>query len=308
MLLYGKESFRIYSKKCKRVEYMKLMIKFLFSVLGIVLVSGFPVLIGGMVVGELRLAEYGAALEAVLRGLWPLQEFSVLNMRTNREIPLFPTIAEYIIYSLELLFLAYAVAIFCAITFTVLTMLLKEKARQRIKMALYFLESLPDLLVIMLAQLAVIAIYLQTNVLISKIAVVQNEHIYWLPVLCLALLPMIQLYRLCMLTFQDEERKMYVELARSLGFSKVFVIWVHMFRNAIISVFFQSKKTVWFMLSNLFVLELMFNIPGIMLFMKDNISPEVFLISIFSFFLPIFLLYSIGEWLVLRHLRGKEAI
>ena len=287
---------------------MKLMIKFLFSVLGIVLVSGFPVLIGGMVVGELRLAEYGAALEAVLRGLWPLQEFSVLNMRTNREIPLFPTIAEYIIYSLELLFLAYAVAIFCAITFTVLTMLLKEKARQRIKMALYFLESLPDLLVIMLAQLAVIAIYLQTNVLISKIAVVQNEHIYWLPVLCLALLPMIQLYRLCMLTFQDEERKMYVELARSLGFSKVFVIWVHMFRNAIISVFFQSKKTIWFMLSNLFVLELMFNIPGIMLFMKDNISPEVFLISIFSFFLPIFLLYSIGEWLVLRHLRGKEAI
>ncbi|MDN3449731.1 ABC transporter permease subunit [Planococcus sp. APC 3906] len=287
---------------------MKLMIKFVFSVVGIVLVSGFPVLIGGLVAGELRLAEYIGALEAVLRGLWPLQEFTVLNMRTNREIPLFPTIGEYIIYSLELLFLAFAVAIFFAITFTVLTMLLKEKARQRIKMALYFLESLPDLLVIMLAQLAVIAVYLQTNVLISKIAVVQGDHIYWLPVLCLALLPMIQLYRLCMLTFQDEERKMYIELARSLGFSKVFVIWVHMFRNAIISVFFQSKKTIWFMLSNLFVLELMFNIPGIMLFMKDNISPEVFLVSIFSFFLPIFLLYSIGEWLVLRHLRGKEAI
>ncbi|WP_416145349.1 ABC transporter permease subunit [Planococcus koreensis] len=287
---------------------MKLMIKFVFSVVGIVLVSGFPVLIGGLVAGELRLAEYIGALEAVLRGLWPLQEFTVLNMRTNREIPLFPIIGEYIIYSLELLFLAFAVAIFFAITFTVLTMLLKEKARQRIKMALYFLESLPDLLVIMLAQLAVIAIYLQTNVLISKIAVVQGDHIYWLPVLCLALLPMIQLYRLCMLTFQDEERKMYIELARSLGFSKVFVIWVHMFRNAIISVFFQSKKTIWFMLSNLFVLELMFNIPGIMLFMKDNISPEVFLVSIFSFFLPIFLLYSIGEWLVLRHLRGKESI
>ena len=308
MLLYGKENLRTYLKVRKRVEYMKLMIKFVFSVLGIVLISGFPVLIGGLVAGELRLAEYVSALDAVLRGLWPLQEFTVLNMRTNREIPLFPTISDYITYSLELLFLAFAVAIFFAITFTVLTMLLKEKARHRIKMALYFLESLPDLLVIMLAQLAVLAIYLQTNVLISKIAVVQGEHIYWLPVLCLALLPMIQLYRLCMLTFQDEERKMYVELARSLGFSKVFVIWVHMFRNAIISVFFQSKKTIWFMLSNLFVLELMFNIPGIMLFMKDNISPQVFLVSIFSFFLPIFLLYSIGEWLVLRHLRGKEAI
>lgn len=287
---------------------MKLIAKFIFSMLGIVLISGFPVLIGGLVVGEFRLAEYFAALEMVLRGIWPLQEYTILNFRTNREIALFPTISGYILYSLQLLFLAFSVAVFLAIAFTMLTMLLQEKARHRVKMSLYFLESLPDLLVIMLAQLIVISIYLKTDTLISKIAVVQDERIYWLPVACLALLPTIQLYRLCMLTFQDEERKMYVELARSLGFSKVYVVWVHMFRNAIISVFFQSKKTIWFMLSNLFVLELMFNIPGIMLFMKDNISPEVFLVSIFSFFLPIFLLYSLGEWLVLRHLRGKEAI
>ncbi|MBZ5202176.1 peptide ABC transporter permease [Planomicrobium chinense] len=99
---------------------------------------------------------------------------------------------------------------------------------------------------------------------------------------------------------------MYVELARSLGFSRAFIVLVHMFRNAVISVFFQSKKTLWFMLSNLFVLELMFNMPGIMLFMKDNISPEVFLVAVFSFFIPMFLVYSIGEWFFLRHYRGKE--
>ncbi|UJF26322.1 ABC transporter permease subunit [Planococcus sp. 107-1] len=107
---------------------------------------------------------------------------------------------------------------------------------------MYFLESLPDLLIIMAAQLGIIFIYLKTDVLISKIAVVGGDKIYWLPVLCLSILPMIQLYRLCMLTFQEEERQMYVELARSLGFSKVFIVWMHMFRNAIISVFFQSKK------------------------------------------------------------------
>lgn len=307
VIIWKKESLDLFEKN-KRVKFMKIIIKFIFSVIGIVLISGFPVLISGLVVGEFRLVEYVAALEIVLREIWPLQDYTILNLRTNREIALFPTIAGYILYSLEILFLAFAVAVFFAITFTMLTMLLKERARERVKMSLYFLESLPDLLVIMLAQLLVISIYLKTNILLSKIAVVQNEHIYWLPVACLALLPMIQLYRLCMLTFQDEERKMYVELAQSLGFSKVFIIWVRMFRNAIISVFFQSKKTIWFMLSNLFVLELMFNIPGIMLFMKDNISPEVFLVSIFSFFLPIFLLYSLGEWLVLRHLRGKEAI
>lgn len=283
-----------------------IILRFVFSLLGIVLISGFPVLIGGLTEGELRISEYISSLQLILKEVWPLQEFSVMNMRTGREIFLFPTIAEYILYSLQILFLAFAAAVVFALVFTVLTMLLSEKARERVKLFLYFLESLPDLLIIMAAQLGIIFIYLKTDVLISKIAVVGGDKIYWLPVLCLSILPMIQLYRLCMLTFQEEERQMYVELARSLGFSKVFIVWMHMFRNAIISVFFQSKKTIWFMLSNLFVLELMFNMSGIMLFMRDNISPEVFLVTIFSFFLPMFILYSVGEWFFLRHFRGKE--
>lgn len=286
---------------------MGVLLRFLFSLIGIILISGFPILIGGLMEGKLKISEYIASLQLVLNEVWPLQEFSVLNMRTQREIFLFPTIAEYIGYSLQILFLAFAAAVF-ALLFTVLTMLLSEKARERVKITLYFLESIPDLLIIMAAQLGIIFIYLKTDVLISKIAVVGGDRIYWLPILCLSILPMIQLYRLCMLTFQEEERQLYVELARSLGFSKVFIIWVHMFRNAIISVFFQSKKTIWFMLSNLFVLELMFNMPGIMLFMRDNISPEVFLVTIFSFFLPMFILYSLGEWFFLRHFRGKEVV
>lgn len=284
---------------------MKFITKFIFSLAGILLVSGFPVLIRGLLEGELRLREYAATLEGMLREIWPLKEFSVLNMRTQRETLLFPTIADYISYSLQLLLLAFAVAVIAALGATVLTLLLSEKNRERVKMALYFLESIPDLLIIMLAQWGVILIYQQTDILISKIAVVGGERIYWLPVLCLAILPTIQLYRLCILTFQEEERQMYVELAQSLGFSKLFIIFIHMFRNAIISVFFQSKKTIWFMLSNLFVLELMFNIPGIMLFMKDNITPEVFLVTILGFFLPIFVMNSLGEWYFLRRFKGK---
>ncbi|WP_436836764.1 ABC transporter permease subunit [Planococcus liqunii] len=285
---------------------MNLLIRFVFSIAGIVLISGLPELVKGLLAGELQLKGYAASIQSVLSNIWPIQDFAVFNIRTQRDILLFPTIAEYISYSLQILFLAFAAAVFFAMLFTVVTMLLPEPARERIKSVLYILESVPDLLVIMLAQLGVILIYQQTDVLISKIAVVGGDRIYWLPILCLMLLPAIQLYRLSMLTFQEEERQMYVELARSLGFSKAFIVLVHMFRNAVISVFFQSKKTLWFMLSNLFVLELMFNMPGIMLFMKDNISPEVFLVAVFSFFIPMFLVYSLGEWFFLRHYRGKE--
>lgn len=287
---------------------MKISIKFLFSLLGIIAVSGFPVLISGLVKGEVRFLEYIQSIRDALASLWPIQELSVENYRIGREVPVFPQIFEYISYSLQILFLALTSAILLAVILTILTMLLPEPIRKRIKMSLYFLESLPDLLVIMLVQFAVIVFFQKSGILISKIAVVNGERIYWLPVICLLILPMIQLYRLCMLTFQEEERQMYVELAKSLGFSKVYILLVHMFRNAIISVFFQSKKTMWFMLSNLFVLELMFNLPGIMLFLRDNLSPTIFLLTVLSFFFPMFLLYSFGEWLFLRHFRGKEGV
>ncbi|UJF26323.1 hypothetical protein [Planococcus sp. 107-1] len=110
---------------------MGIILRFVFSLLGIVLISGFPVLIGGLTEGELRISAYISSLQQVLKEVWPLQEFSVMNMRTGREIFLFPTIAEYILYSLQILFLAFAAAVVFALVFTVLTMLLSEKARER---------------------------------------------------------------------------------------------------------------------------------------------------------------------------------
>lgn len=287
---------------------MKFLLRLVFSVIGIILVSGLPTLIRDGLAGNLSIGKYFQSIGLTLKDLWPLQEFTVLNYSTGKDVLVFPKIFDYIEYSLQILFLALLAAVFLALAFTVMTMLLPDSARERVKMMLYFLESLPDLLIIMLAQIGVIFIFEKSGILVSKIAVIGEDRIYWLPVLCLAILPMIQLYRLCMLTFQEEERQMYVDLARSLGFSKVYIILMHMFRNAVISVFFQSKKTMWFMLSNLFVLELMFNLPGIMLFLRDNLTSQIFLLTVFSFFLPMFFLYSLGEWFFVRHMRGKAAV
>nr|WP_249023407.1 hypothetical protein [Planococcus salinarum] len=55
-------------------------------------------------------------------------------------------------------------------------------------------------------------------------------------------------------------------------------------------------------------MELMFNLPGIMLFLRDNMYPSAFLVTVFSFFLPMFVLYSFGEWYFVRRLRGKGAV
>lgn len=286
---------------------MKALLNILMAISGIILAGSLPILIAGWLLGEWRWQAYFESIRTTLKGLWPIGEIAFFNYRAGQEIALFPNVSAYIVYSLEILFMALIAAVAVSLVLTVVTMLLAEKVRERVKMALYFLESIPDLLIIMLAQLLVIMFFKQTGILISKIAVAGGDRIYWLPVLCLAILPTIQLYRLSMLTFQEEERQMYVELARALGFSKVYIVLVHMFRNAIISVFFQSKKTMWFMLSNLFVLELMFNLPGIMLFLSGNMHPMGFLVAIFSFFLPMFLLYSFGEWFFISR-RHKKAV
>lgn len=269
---------------------LKWTLQLIVAFVGILLLSGMPILITGLQQGEFWWKEYGEHLLV----LFPFSDF--LNQYYG------PHIREYIGYSLEILFLALFMAIVLALLFTVITMLCKERTRQQIKTVFFFLESLPDILVILLIQLTVIIIHKNTGIFVSKIAVTGDEKIYMLPIFCLMILPMVQLYRLSMLTFEAEERKMYVELARSLGFRKLIILLIHIYRNAIISIFFQSKKTMWFMLSNLFILERMFNMPGIMFHLSGNMSGEIFLIAICSFFFPVFIVYSFGEWYFLRRL------
>ncbi|MEI4770846.1 hypothetical protein WAX74_14575 [Psychrobacillus sp. FJAT-51614] len=274
---------------------LKWGVQLVVAFIGILLISGLPIMITGFQEGEFRWKEYTQHILAI---------FPVSNFMHQYYSP---HLGKYIIYSLEILFLALLVAIFLALIFTIITMLFKERTRQHIKTTFFFLESIPDILVILLVQLAVIMIHKNTGIFLS-IAATGGEKIYILPVFCLMILPMVQLYRLSMLTFEAEERKLYVELAISLGYGKLIILIIHIFRNAIISIFFQSKKTMWFMLSNLFILERMFNMPGIMFHLSQNMSGELFLITVCSFFLPVFILYSFGEWYFLRRLNRGGAI
>ncbi|MGM0841350.1 MAG: ABC transporter permease subunit [Bacillota bacterium] len=96
-------------------------------------------------------------------------------------------------------------------------------------------------------------------------------------------------------------------MARSIGLGKLVILTFHILRNAVISVFFQSKKTIWFMLSNLFVLELLFNIAGITRFLKSTLQPKMFTIAVLSIFIPLFVFYTVGEiFLSKKANKGEE--
>src|SRR5699024_11723242 len=78
----------------------------------------------------------------------------------------------------------------------------------------------------------------------------------------------------------DELNKSYVDLAKSRGLNDSELLFNHVLRNAIISIFAHSKSILWFMLSNLLLIEYVFNLAGLMRFMFDFYSPEVLTVGL----------------------------
>ena len=284
------------------------LLKFLLSIIGIIFIGGLPVLLSGIGQRELRLGAYWQSVKEIVYAMFHTGDLTYVVIGGQKERDLFPYLWEPITYSLIILFSAFLVASFLSIFLTILTMLFSKRNRNRIKFIFYLFEAMPDVLVILLSQLLVLYLYKHTGILFFEIASVDTERAYLLPILVLAVLPTIQLFRISILSFEREEGKEYVTLAQSIGLSKLVILTFHILRNAIISVFFQSKKTVWFMLSNLFVLELLFNITGITRFLKSTLQPKMFTIAILTLFIPLFVFYTVGELVLSKKANKGEEI
>ncbi|MCA1064877.1 ABC transporter permease subunit [Rossellomorea sp. AcN35-11] len=284
-----------------------ILLKFFLSVTGIILVGGFPVLLSGIGDREWRVQEYWESIKGIVYALFHPGELTYVIIGGEKERDLFPYLWEPILYSLLLLFSAFLLAGFLSILLTILTMLFSQRNRNRIKFILYVFESIPDVLVILMTQLLVLTLYKKTGILFFEIASVDTERAFLLPVLVLAILPTVQMFRISIFSFESEEKKDYVTLAKSIGLGKWMILTFHILRNAVISVFFQSKKTIWFMLSNLFVLELLFNIAGITRFLMSTLQEEMFTIAVLSIFIPLFFFYTVGEMVLSKTAnRGEE--
>jgi peptide/nickel transport system permease protein len=289
------------------MKILQILKTFILSIIGILLMGGLPVLVSGLANNEWRFAQYWTTIGKIIDAILHPSGLTYKVIGGQKERDLFPYLWDPIQYSLTVLFSSFFLAMLMAVLLTIFTMMFTEKIRNSIKFGFYLLETLPDLLIILLLQLVLLYYYKQTGMIVVGIAATYEEKVYLLPILVLAILPAIQLYRLTILTFEKEEKKDYVLLAKSIGFGRFFILIVHILRNAVISVFFQSKKTVWFMLSNLFVVELLFNIPGITRFLMSTLQPKLFTLALLSIFIPLFLFYNLGEYILSRKAnRGEE--
>lgn len=217
-------------------------------------------------------------------------------------MPLFPEFLDKYLLSMKYLFCALIVSLIMAVLLTYLVMLFSPVVRRKFKFVLFILESLPDIFVILVLQLCVIWLYKASGIRLFNIVNSYGEPALVLPILTLSILPTVYIVKYLLLAFEEENDRLYVELARGKGLNQSYILFIHIFRNAVISLLNQFKTIYWFALSNLLMLEIIFNLHGFTSFLWRNsvLNPEVFTLGLFMVFIPFFLTFTLSDVLVKR--------
>ncbi|TLS37028.1 ABC transporter permease subunit [Pseudalkalibacillus caeni] len=282
---------------------MKYVVRFLKVVISIVVIGGIVSLFQGQISGSLVLLMQNLK-ELVLKIIHP-SDFT-FNPGGKAEYSVFPAILEYYRFSFMILALGFFLSFMVALTFTYITFYLPFKMRTAVSRMVGIFEAIPDIFIIVVTQLLFVAIFKKTGILVFDVAGAY-ERPFILPLVTYTILPSIMLYRIMLLIFTDEMQKPYVELAKGKGLEKGSILLVHVFRNSLVSVSNHSKVIISFMLSNLVMLEILFNLYGITWFIIENPRFEIAVLGILMLFLPIFLIETLTGVLVKRF-TGEEIV
>jgi peptide/nickel transport system permease protein len=222
---------------------------------------------------------------------WSLT-FQTESFVHDAEYAVFPGFFEYYFYSLVILFSGFLISLAGSIILILVTFQLSLKKRRILIKGSTVLESVPDIFVIVLAQLLFVFIFKQTGLLVFDV-VGGLERPFALPLITYCILPTIFLYRTLMIIFEDELMKPYVELAKGKGLTAIRVLIIHVFRNSIVSLINHSKMIISFMLSNLVMLEILFNTYGLTWFVVNLPTYEIATISVIFIFIPLFVIEEV---------------
>ncbi|MES5954980.1 ABC transporter permease subunit [Bacillus fungorum] len=155
------------------------------------------------------------------------------------------------------------------------------------------LESIPDILLILLSQLLVVIMFQKTGFMPVKLAGLGEERIRLLPIICLTIPTTLLFIKLLLLRFKEELERDYSLFAKSKGLSLRHILTHHISRNVLLTTIYYAKTNILFMLSNLYIIEWIFNTYGMFVFVKENSKLEIFTVSLVILYVPLFILFRI---------------
>src|SRR5690606_33041650 len=127
-----------------------------------------------------------------------------------------------------------------------------------------FLGTIPDFILVIFLQLGVVSIYQSTGFRLARVASRSaDENAYLLPLITLTLIPAIYLIRTLSERTYDVLSEDYILTAKAKGLKKRVIYINHVIRNVLPFLKADLHKVLAIMMSNLFIVEYLFNIRGI---------------------------------------------
>lgn len=295
--------------------FLKLSLQFWITVIGIVLVSMLPFLFFNMegMAMILTLIEAGKIQDGNFIGVSVGIDFYryfdaikdvVVSMVHPGDLkyhyfgevdkPLFPEMFTRYSYSLKVLMGSFVISVLSACLITFFLILLPKALKKTLRFGVFMLESIPDVFLVIFFQITVVWLYKKTGILFYEIVSI-DKPIYFIPIICMSIVPTMYLIKVLIQLFDEELDKHYVELAKAKGLQWPFIVLVHMFRNVLISLHNHSKTIFVLMLSNLLMIEWVLNIKGIGYFLLryGPVNPELITYGLILIFVPFFLLFAL---------------
>ncbi|OIU71699.1 ABC transporter permease subunit [Rossellomorea aquimaris] len=270
----------------------------LLIILGIVLVSSTTA------VFDIE-TSYFDSLLSVFKDIIQPYELVYVNPVSEIEREVFPLLFIAFFSSARIVFLALAIAILTSLLLLVFYFISGEFFKKIIKACSVVVSSLPDIFIIAVLQLGVILFFKSMGLLLIDVASTGENQVTLFPAVTLSILPTFFFLGLLVSFLIEEEHLSYVELAKSKGLNKYRILFIHMIRNILISVTYHGKQIVWMMLSNLLILEYLFNVFGVTSFLFSYNSPSIFAITAILLFLPIYTLLKSLQLIIKKRI-GKE--
>ncbi|TXR59379.1 peptide ABC transporter permease [Bacillus sp. AY18-3] len=206
---------------------------------------------------------------------------------------LFPQIWIHYIETMTVFLSAFLLSLLIAYVLVV-WVLQRSHMKQRIWNGVFLtLESIPDILLILVSKLLVVILFQKTGFMSVKLAGLGEERIRLLPIICLTIPTTLLFIKLLLLRFKEELEKDYSLFAKSKGLSLQHILTHHISRNVLLTTIYYAKTNILFMLSNLYIIEWIFNTYGMFVFVKENSKLEIFTVSLVILYVPLFILFRI---------------
>ncbi|MCW9129660.1 ABC transporter permease subunit [Bacillus paramycoides] len=206
---------------------------------------------------------------------------------------LFPQIWIHYIETMIVFLSAFLLSLLIAYVLVV-WVLQRSHMKQKVWNGVFLtLESIPDILLILLSQLLVVIVFQKTGFMPIKLAGVGEERVRLLPIICLTIPTTLLFIKLLLLRFREEMEKDYSIFAKSKGLSLRHILTHHISRNVLLTTIYYAKTNILFMLSNLYIIEWIFNTYGMFVFVKENSKLEIFTVSLIILYVPLFILFRL---------------